>query len=135
MNNADVGKAKVNYVPIEGLADVPSYAHGALGFANQRFLAIHQFSNLIPFKQVLRDRSNHVDLYDPFAKENREIDDRNLVEFMSRVTGHNKEICASWIYFDYVRSIEEGNVNLDVTANELVMEAYENALALTEGTI
>lgn len=121
-------------LPTMGLAEVPGYAQGALGFANQRFLAIHQFSKTIPFKQILVDRSKHVDLYDPFAKETREIDDERRIEFMHRVTGFKKDVCTAWLYMDYARSIEDGEVALDVSVPELIWEAYENALALTEGT-
>lgn len=116
--------------PMEGLADVPAHAQGVLENALQRYLAMNCVTQgVIPLKQVLRDRTNFIHLYDANGDSPR-LDDRIQVEFMHGVSGLPKAWCAYWTYMAWLNTLAAEAADGDL--EDLVMEGYERALDITE---
>lgn len=117
-------------VPMEGLVVPPPHASGVLENALQRYLAVHLVTDgVIPFKQVLRDRTNFIEFYKIDRSGRAIIDERNQVEFMHAVSGLPRTWCAYWTYMDYLGRIVEGTLQGDT--DELVEAGYRSALEIT----
>lgn len=130
--SAGLHRHKLDHVPTAGLVAPPAQAVDTLDDALQRYLAMNCATcGIVPFGQVLRDRTNFIHLYDPAYLGQPRTDVRKQLEFMHAVTGLPKDWCAYWIYMDWLMVIA-GKAS-DDEVEGLVMESYENALAITEG--
>lgn len=117
--------------PMEGLVVPPLHASGVLENALLRYLAMNcVMSGVIPLKQVLKDRTEHFDLYTAGTDGEAELHDANQVEFMHRVSGLPRSWCAYWTYMDWLSTVAEGHIEGDIET--LVQDGYESALELTE---
>lgn len=114
--------------PAIGIVTVSSKHASMLAAANQRFQAMHGINVSIHPRQVLIDRTQFYHLYDSEAKHDLELTDENRIQFLHENTGISKNICASWVYSDFLEIIRRGDVSLDENICDVIWEAYESAM-------
>lgn len=95
--------------PMNGLPDIEPHRDG-LDFSLTRFYVAKGLSDvdtsgelLVPLAMTARDRSTHTDLLAAGS-----ICDSDIVEFMHRVSGLSRALCATWNYLDNIALCEQG---------------------------